>query len=86
MFLKKRIKFNELYFLFFGNLETQDSTLVDILNFVKVQRQYHQDCVSKLDGIISDITKIHKSNRWNAIRDHKLGIQAYICVSFKMII
>ncbi len=53
------------------------------MNFVKLQKQFHQDCVSKLDAIFNDINKIHKINRWDAIRDNKIGIQAYICVSFK---
>jgi len=54
---------------------------VDIINFVRLQKKYFKECASKLDAILKIITESHKTNRWNAIRDNKIGIQAYICVS-----
>ncbi|KAG4101787.1 hypothetical protein H8356DRAFT_985378 [Neocallimastix lanati (nom. inval.)] len=62
--------------------ETQDAILVDIMNFVKLQKKFHQDSTSKLDAIMKNIIKSHKINRWNAIRDNKIGIQAYVCKKY----
>ncbi|KAG4098466.1 hypothetical protein H8356DRAFT_1308042 [Neocallimastix lanati (nom. inval.)] len=63
--------------------ETQDAILVDIMNFVRLQKKLHQDNVSKLDAIMKKIIKSHKTNRWNAIRDNKIGIQAYVRKNYK---
>ncbi|OUM63027.1 hypothetical protein PIROE2DRAFT_10554 [Piromyces sp. E2] len=77
----EKLKFNRLALRMICN-ETQDAILVDIMNFVRLQKKYYQECASKLELILKDITESHKTNRWNAIRDNKIGIQAYICKKY----